>query len=577
MASALCMLGISCATWELGRLVGSNYASQIFPLASVKQKGTGGASAGIQPSPCKLKTTRWLRFEYTHTVKIRQNRPRLWSKGGTNELATGEEEAYQTVTGENHPAIDRNAPAAEEQIVPVEVPVGEEMDRLHPDRFWKAYAADRYSLLTRGVVAGEGQESESGGSPATTGDSRVRLTKYLVFENTCHGLGNHMAGMMSAFALSIATERVFLHDWINPAAQAAASYDQIFVPPFEPWAISAATGSRVSGPGGLLGAMAGDNGENSGGGPRRSTLERKEEESVAPDERSWIKPPEISSAVQEGERCRLDLRPDGGVKRGVYNEVFITKRGVDPMPDCPVLFVTTNQFLVEVVSSPAYGSSKVGGILISEWLASGRASQTLYPGLFRPVVAVRHKVADESAKLFPAEGPIIAAHARSFFLGSIPRNNKFVGCIGKLAREHNASTVLLATDMGDFQAYAASKLGPSGIKVVTMDGVERSGEGKKMRNTLGKIQLALTEMMLVGEADFVVTSPRSSFSAIAAARGGASTERYGGISCVRLVNDPEFHTLDCAKNEWRVDQIKNLAEWDKIYPFVDSNRERCRG
>lgn len=53
-------------------------------------------------------------------------------EGGTNELATGEEEAYQTVTGENHPAIDRNAPAAEEQIVPVEVPVGEEMDRLHP-------------------------------------------------------------------------------------------------------------------------------------------------------------------------------------------------------------------------------------------------------------------------------------------------------------------------------------------------------------------------------------------------------------------------------------------------------------
>lgn len=38
-------------------------------------------------------------------------------------------------------------------------------------------------------------------------------TKYLVFAPTNAGLGNHMAGMMSAFVLSVAFERVFLHEW----------------------------------------------------------------------------------------------------------------------------------------------------------------------------------------------------------------------------------------------------------------------------------------------------------------------------------------------------------------------------
>lgn len=33
----------------------------------------------------------------------------------------------------------------------------------------------------------------------------------------------------------------------------------------------------------------------------------------------------------------------GGVKKGFFNKVFITKRGEDPMPDCPVIFVFTNQ------------------------------------------------------------------------------------------------------------------------------------------------------------------------------------------------------------------------------------------
>lgn len=51
----------------------------------------------------------------------------------------------------------------------------------------------------------------------------------------------------------------------------------------------------------------------------------------------------------------------------------------------------------------------------------------------------------------------------------------------------------------------------------------------------------------------------------------------GGISCQRQVNDPEFHSLECAKTEWRVDQVPNPAEWSKVYSFVDSNRKRCKG
>lgn len=87
------------------------------------------------------------------------------------------------------------------------------------DRFWKAYAADRYSLLTRGIVAEEGEVADSSRTPSTSDTVRVRPTKYLVFEQTVHGLGNHMSGMMSAFVLSLATERVFLHDWFVPKTQ----------------------------------------------------------------------------------------------------------------------------------------------------------------------------------------------------------------------------------------------------------------------------------------------------------------------------------------------------------------------
>lgn len=38
-------------------------------------------------------------------------------------------------------------------------------------------------------------------------------TRYLVFSPANAGLGNHMAGMMSAFVLALATGRVFMHDW----------------------------------------------------------------------------------------------------------------------------------------------------------------------------------------------------------------------------------------------------------------------------------------------------------------------------------------------------------------------------
>lgn len=61
--------------------------------------------------------------------------------------------------------------------------------RASKDRFWQAYAADRYAMLT------------GSGSP-----------KYLIFEPKA-GLGNRLSGMMSTFVLSVAFGRVFLHKW----------------------------------------------------------------------------------------------------------------------------------------------------------------------------------------------------------------------------------------------------------------------------------------------------------------------------------------------------------------------------
>ncbi|CAM9783560.1 unnamed protein product, partial [Ectocarpus fasciculatus] len=504
MAWSFCILGVWCATWEVGRQWGSLKAMHTTARKAATEEGV---TCGSRQFPC-------VESEDVHVggveVVVPAEKSPIAPPMGS-PILSAEEGWGRHTSAERLPVAEEQIPAEEPSTFSAEG----DTDRLHPDLFWKAYAADRYSLLTRGVVVGTEDKDENGTPPSAGASSRVRPTKYLVFSNTVHGLGNHMAGMMSAFVMSIATERVFLHDWVEPRDQVAARYDDIFVPPFTPWDTSAATGTRVSGPEDLLTDAGG-----LGGGPAVRAAAGSSRE-------RWAKPPEMSSA-EEKERCTLDFKPTaGGVQKGHFNAVFLKKRGQDPRPKCPVLYVSSNQFLVEFMSSPAFGSSKVGGTLISEWLRAGRASQTLFPGLFRPVAAVRQRIADESARLFPVEGQTIAAHARSFHLGSVPRNNKFVGCLQQLALSKNISTVLLVTDMDHFEQFAASKLRPRGINVVTMNGVERSGEGRKMRNSLQKIQLALTEMMLVGNADIAVTSPRSSYSALAAARGGTSTQRFG--------------------------------------------------
>lgn len=105
------------------------------------------------------------------------------------------------------------------------------------ERFWEAYAADRYDWLLGGLDGGErdtvkegkGKKEEmekrkdgrAGNANGRNGDSTSRRnpTKYLVFEPKSSGLGNHLAGMMSAFALSVATKRVFLHEWTSSTEQ----------------------------------------------------------------------------------------------------------------------------------------------------------------------------------------------------------------------------------------------------------------------------------------------------------------------------------------------------------------------
>lgn len=91
-----------------------------------------------------------------------------------------------------------------------------------PELFWKEYAADRYNLLQRSARDERKREAEetfrSGDFPSSNG--RRDPTKYLVFvPPRDSGLGNHMYGMMSTFALSIATGRVFLHAWNKPHSQ----------------------------------------------------------------------------------------------------------------------------------------------------------------------------------------------------------------------------------------------------------------------------------------------------------------------------------------------------------------------
>lgn len=162
------------------------------------------------------------------------------------------------------------------------------------------------------------------------------------------------------------------------------------------------------------------------------------------------------------------------------------------------------------------------------------------------------------------------------------------------------------------------------------------------------VQDAVVELFLVGEADIVVTSPKSSFSVFAAATGGESTQRVGksdiyaifrstplyaghtsssapveivlpellgslarrtlphrispppptflttlwladtappraqqqqrnhfhlaGMSCKAIVNEPEFHMLECAVGRHALDATK----WKLVYPsLTDSNRARC--
>ncbi|CAM9549097.1 unnamed protein product, partial [Ectocarpus sp. 8 AP-2014] len=250
MAWSFCILGVWCATWEVGRQWGSLKAMH---TASRKAATQEGLNCGSRQFPCVESDVRVGRVEVVGPAEKPQSAPLLVSP-----LLSGEEEGGRQSSAERLPVAEDGTPAGEPSTLSAEG----DMDRLHPDLFWKAYAADRYSLLTRGVVVGMEDKDENGMPPSAGPSSRVRPTKYLVFSNTVHGLGNHMAGMMSAFVMSIATERVFLHDWVEPRDQVAARYDDIFVAPFTPWDTSAATGTQVSGPEDLLTESGG-----LGGGP----------------------------------------------------------------------------------------------------------------------------------------------------------------------------------------------------------------------------------------------------------------------------------------------------------------------
>lgn len=90
-----------------------------------------------------------------------------------------------------------------------------------PDHFWEAYATDRYNLLVPGVSDGGGDEEDrkKARSEWTSPSPMWNSTRYLVYLPGEFGLGNQMFGMMSAFALSIVTKRVFLHEWAAPIEQ----------------------------------------------------------------------------------------------------------------------------------------------------------------------------------------------------------------------------------------------------------------------------------------------------------------------------------------------------------------------
>lgn len=86
----------------------------------------------------------------------------------------------------------------------------------------------------------------------------------------------------------------------------SAGYDDIFVPPFEPWATSAVNGSAVSEPGVVLGEAAGVNDGNGGGGGTSGV----DGETATSAGGSWVPPPEIS--LKNNDDCMLTLTPFGG-------------------------------------------------------------------------------------------------------------------------------------------------------------------------------------------------------------------------------------------------------------------------
>lgn len=103
---------------------------------------------------------------------------------------------------------------------------------------------------------------------------------------------------------------------------------------------------------------------------------------------------------------------------------------------------------------------------------------------------------------------------------------------------------------------------------------KKLGLGVKMN---GEIVCVARDRMLDSKNMSALVSPAMNWSSRSLRYSYGARGPSGGITCEQLVNDPEFHSLECAKNEWRVDQVKNPAVWDKVYPFVDSNRKRCKG
>lgn len=61
---------------------------------------------------------------------------------------------------------------------------------------------------------------------------------------------------------------------------------------------------------------------------------------------------------------------------------------------------------MEVAVSAAYGTSRVGGAPLSEWLQAGNITTTLFAGLFRPVASLRQQIEEVSTQLYPSNGQV---------------------------------------------------------------------------------------------------------------------------------------------------------------------------